>query len=109
MTKRYDIQAEIAARAYEPRPIETHDVILPSRLVYLAELLAANAHDIWATERISQGWKYGHKRDDNAKTHPCLVPYDWLPESEKDMDRALANQLLKSIVKLGFEISAPPN
>ena len=33
-------------------------------------------HEIWAMERINQGWQYGEKRDDALKHHPCLVAYE---------------------------------
>ena len=44
------------------------------------------------------------RRDDRRKTHPCLVPYEELPEAEREYDRQTAVQTLKLILKLGFEI-----
>lgn len=90
---------------YKPSPINTTDIELSDDLKQLAELLAKNVHDVWAKSRISQGWKYGKKRDDNLKTHPCLVPYDELPEVEKDYDRNTSLETLKLIIKLGFKIT----
>ena len=43
-------------------------------------------------------------RDDAHKLHPCLVPYDDLPENEKAYDRNTAMETLKLIMKLGFKI-----
>lgn len=40
------------------------------------------------------------------KTNPTLVPYDELPESEKEYDRNTALETLKLIVKLGYEIKS---
>lgn len=91
---------------YNPTPIETADIILPSEIANLTEKLAENAHDVWALSRIKEGWTYGEKRDDAAKTHPCLVPYNDLPESEKDYDRDTAMQTIKLIIKLGYNITA---
>jgi ryanodine receptor 2 len=76
-------------------------------LVELLDRLAENAHDVWAALRISQGWTWGPARDDAAKKNPCPVPYDQLPEKEKDFDRATAGETLKTILKLGYRISAP--
>lgn len=90
---------------YEPKPVDTSDVRLSEEIVELCEQLAANAHDVWACGRIAQGWTYGEKRDDQLKQTPCLVPYDQLPESEKDYDRNTALETLKLIVKLGFKIT----
>lgn len=90
---------------YKPAPINTTGIELSDDLKQLAELLAKNVHDVWAKSRISQGWKYGDKRDDDKRTHPCLVPYEELPEVEKDYDRNTSIETLKLILKLGFKIS----
>jgi hypothetical protein len=62
-------------------------------------------HEVWAQSRISQGWTYGKERSDALKQHPCLVPYEELPEVEKAYDRDTALGTLKLISKLGFKIS----
>jgi ryanodine receptor 2 len=90
---------------YVPRPIDTSAVALPPEIVALTERLAEHAHDVWARERLAQGWTYGPRRDDALKQHPCLVAYADLPESEKVHDRNTAMQTLKAITALGFRIS----
>jgi len=89
---------------YNPTPIKTNDVVLSDDILSLVEVLAQNTHDIWATGRIKEGWTYGESRDDKNKKHPCLVPYDELPDSEKEYDRATAMETLKVITKLGYEV-----
>src|SRR5262245_4870456 len=74
---------------YRPEPIQTAGVTLGDDLLALAELLAKNAHDRWSSQRFSEGWRYGALRDDQRKEHPCLVPYEALPESEKAYDRTI--------------------
>ena len=90
---------------YEPHPIDTSDVVLPEELISLSETIAENVHDVWAVGRIKEGWRYGDKKDAEAKTTPLLVPYDALAESEKDYDRNTAMETLKLIVKLGYKIT----
>lgn len=90
---------------YIPIPINTTDIQLPQELDTLVEVVAKNVHEVWAQSRISQGWTYGEERSDAAKTHPCLVPYEELPEVEKAYDRDTALGTLKLICKLGFKIS----
>lgn len=89
---------------YEPKPIDTSDVILSDDLLELTEKIAENVHDVWAIGRIEQGWTYGTERNDELKTTPCLVPYSELPDSEKEYDRNTALETLKLIVKLGYKI-----
>ena len=90
---------------YRPAPHDLSDVVLPESLDGLVEALAENVHDTWAKGRIDAGWTYGPKRDDALKTHPCLVPYSMLPESEKEYDRETAISTLKFICKMGYRIS----
>jgi len=89
---------------YEPAPIDTSQITLPDALTELTERLAKNAHDVWARQRMADGWTYGPRRDDAAKKHPDLVPYAELPESEKEYDRSAAMETLKAIVALGYRI-----
>lgn len=89
---------------YTPRPAETSEVVIPDSLQTLLEKLAENAHEVWAAERISQGWTYGEQRDDTQKLHPCLKPYDELPESEKEFDRKTSEETLRLVLKLGYKI-----
>jgi hypothetical protein len=89
---------------YESRPMDTLHIQLPEDLMELVEKLAENTHNIWAKHRMAEGWTYGPERDDSAKTHPDLVPYNELPEYEKEYDRLTALETLKAIVALGYEI-----
>lgn len=90
---------------YTPQPIDTRDVVLPEELNQLAEQMAKNVHEIWSETRIAQGWTYGPERNDDEKKHPCLVPYEELPEDEKVYDRNTSIETLKFILKAGFAIS----
>ena len=92
---------------YKPSPICAEEVRLPPQLLPLTERLAENAHDLWAAQRLSQGWTYGPHRDDTHKHHPCLVPYGQLTESEKEYDRLAALGTLKAILALGYRIVPP--
>lgn len=89
---------------YIPEPLPISDVAVPDDIAYLTELLAKHTHDIWAMQRIKDGWSYGPQRDDSKKEHPCLVLYEDLPNSEKEYDRNAAIQTLKAIISLGYRI-----
>jgi len=93
--------------SYQPDPIDVSQVSLSPEQLQLTERLAENTHDLWASQRIAEGWTYGARRDDAQKHHPCLVPYDQLPESEKEYDRISALGTLKVILKLGYRILPP--
>lgn len=89
---------------YKPQPIDTSDVVLPQELLELIEKIARNVHDVWAQGRIAEGWSYGEIKDVENKTTPLLVPYDELPDSEKEYDRNTALETLKLVLKFGYRI-----
>jgi hypothetical protein len=90
--------------SYTPAPLDTSKIQLSSQICQLTEVLAKNAHEVWAQQRISEGWRYGQERNDQRKEHPCLVPYEQLPESEKVYDRNTAMGTLKAVLALGYQI-----
>ena len=92
-------------KKYIHNPVDTEQIQLLKELEYLVEEMAKNVHEVWSKTRIEQGWTYGEKRDDVLKQHPCLVPYEELPEEEKVYDRNSSVETLKLIMKLGFKIS----
>lgn len=91
-------------KTYDPKPLDLSQIELPEELKELREALAENAHDVWAVERMAQGWTYGPKRDDDKKETPCMVPYSQLPESEKKFDRDMAESSLKLVKAVGYDI-----
>lgn len=89
---------------YQPQP-PADTAELPPEISALTEQLARHVHDVWAHQRISDGWTYGGERNDNLKKHPCLVAYEDLPESEKKYDRQNVMQMLRALLALGYRIS----
>ena len=89
---------------YEPKPIDTSGVRLSPGLIELTERLAESNHDNWAALRFEQGWSWGPERNDGAKKHPDLVPYEELPDAEKEYDRRSALETIKAIIALGYKI-----
>jgi ryanodine receptor 2 len=99
--------APSARPPYDPRPLDTSHIALPPQLTPLLERLAENAHDAWARQRMSEGWRYGPARDDARREHPGLVPYAELSEAEKEYDRIAVGAALRYILALGYRIVAP--
>lgn len=91
----------------EERPHDTSRISLPRELSELRERLARNTHAHWSALRVAEGWSFGPFRDDVRKQHPGLVPYEDLPESEKEYDRTTAMETLRTIVALGYRIEPP--
>ncbi len=43
-------------------------------------------HNAWMEDKLADGWVYGETKDPEAKTHPCLVPFNELPEFQQKKD-----------------------
>lgn len=93
---------------YTPTPLDLTKVIVPDELLELLEEMARNTHEVWAANRMAQGWAYGPVRDDGQKRHPDLVPYENLTEEEKDYDRQTALSAIKFILAKGYQINPLP-
>ena len=93
------------SKTYNPQLMDLEHVDLPDWYDELREAIAEHAHDMWALERQSEGWTFGPKRDDSKLESPDMVPYSQLPESEKEYDRIMAEDTLKLLIALGYEIS----
>ena len=90
---------------YQPKQLDTSNITLPAELDGLLEQLARNTHEVWSTQRLRDGWQYGPQRDDDKLLHPCLLPYEELPESEREYDRHTSQETLKMIIAAGFAIT----
>lgn len=64
------------------------------------EEAAAFSHRSWMVLKEAEGWRYGEVKDPVAKTHPCFLPYEQLPVSQRRKDYifvALVRVLTRSI------------
>jgi len=54
------------------------------------------SHESWLKQKEEEGWKYGEVKDPEKKEHPCFVPYDQLPVSQRSKDY-LFKQVIHSL------------
>ncbi|MDE4297113.1 RyR domain-containing protein [Phaeobacter gallaeciensis] len=43
-------------------------------------------HESWLCEKKADGWVYGPVKNAEFKTHPCMVPYEELPQQQRIKD-----------------------
>lgn len=84
---------------YTPKPVLMEMSELNPEIQKLIETLSENAHDIWAEEKISNGWEFGEKLDKDTKKHPNLVPYEDLSEEDKEYDRKMVIGTISYLLK----------
>ena len=49
-------------------------------------LTPAESHAMWLAYKEADGWVWGEVKDEAAKTHPCMVPYEELSENDRIKD-----------------------
>lgn len=60
------------------------------------------SHASWLREKYATGWKFGKVKDPALKTHPCIVPYYELPESQRAKDQLYVLTVKSVAAALGF-------
>lgn len=55
---------EVNPLVSKSQPIDTSGLQLTEKILDLTERLAENAHDIWARQRLPDGWTWGPRRDE---------------------------------------------
>ncbi|MDD5295810.1 MAG: RyR domain-containing protein [Rhodocyclaceae bacterium] len=88
---------------YAPQVPGPEDMARASELLSdTVEAIARVNHDVWAAKRIAEGWRFGPRRDDDARLHPDLVAYEHLPEAEKAYDRETARVVVAELIRRGL-------
>lgn len=54
------------------------------------------SHESWMAQKQADGWTWGPHKDPSLKQHPCMVPYDELPEAQRRKD-ALFFAIVKAL------------
>ncbi|XP_076155871.1 ryanodine receptor 3 [Alosa pseudoharengus] len=95
------------SNGYKPTPLELSDVKLTPAQELLVDKLAENAHNVWAKDRIKQGWTYGIQQDLKNKRNPRLVPYALLDERTKKSNRDSLREAIRTLIGYGYNIEPP--
>lgn len=77
------------------------------KLEELVEQLAENTHNIWAKERIQQGWTYGLNEDMDLKRSPHLVAYTHVDEVIKKANWDTASETVRTLLVYGYLLDPP--
>ncbi|XP_064920308.1 ryanodine receptor 3 isoform X2 [Columba livia] len=89
---------------FDPKPVNTANLVLPEKLEYIVSKYAEHSHDKWAFDKTNSGWKYGVSLDENMKTHPLIRPFKTLTEKEKEIYRWPARESLKTMLAMGWSL-----
>ncbi|MBV9643200.1 MAG: hypothetical protein JO334_06475 [Verrucomicrobia bacterium] len=99
-----DIPNKLNLLGYELAPSHGLDPVKLQFTEREIEDLARREHERWMNERTRNGWIYGSSKDSSRKHHHLLVPWNQLPEQEREKDRDTVRNLPVLIKKAGFQL-----
>jgi hypothetical protein len=71
------------------------------------ELLAQDEHQRWMEQKLNDGWIYGPgEKDETGRRHNCILPWDELPEQQKEKDRAAVSNITAILAHAGYTVVA---
>uniref|UniRef100_A0AAR2JWV0 Ryanodine receptor 1 n=1 Tax=Pygocentrus nattereri TaxID=42514 RepID=A0AAR2JWV0_PYGNA len=97
----------VMTSGYKPAPLDLSHVKLTPNQNQLVEKLAENGHNVWARDRVRQGWTYSIVQDIMNKRNPRLVPYNLLDERTKKTNRDSVNNAVRTLIGYGYNIEPP--
>ncbi|XP_051926912.1 ryanodine receptor 2 isoform X3 [Hippocampus zosterae] len=92
---------------YKPAPLDLCHIKLTSTQEAMVDKLAENAHNVWARDRIRQGWTYGIQQDVKNRRNPRLVPYSLLDERTKKSNKDSLREAVRTLLGYGYNLEAP--
>uniref|UniRef100_A0A4W6FFE5 Ryanodine receptor 2 n=1 Tax=Lates calcarifer TaxID=8187 RepID=A0A4W6FFE5_LATCA len=92
---------------YKPAPLDLSHIKLTSTQEAMVDKLAENAHNVWARDRIHQGWTYGIQQDVKNRRNPRLVPYTLLDERTKKSNKDSLREAVRTLLGYGYNLEAP--
>lgn len=111
MSRNYFVSiVERGVRPYTPHPEYVANIKLPAEIEALADMLAENAHNIWAADRLKEA---DEKTDKAEKAtpwdNPFMKPFYELSAKQRKTDYLSSLNTIKLLYKLGFVIIVPDN
>ncbi|CAG9853862.1 unnamed protein product [Phyllotreta striolata] len=95
------------ANGYKPAPLDLSAINLTAKLEELVDQLAENTHNLWAKERIQNGWTYGLNEDPDLYRSPHLVPYGKVDDAIKKANRDTASETVRTLLVYGYNLDPP--
>lgn len=75
---------------WEEAPGWQRDSAIDGVVQALAGAGPVRLHESWCTRKRQEGWRFGPVKDPEARTHPCLVSYEELPDEQRRKDSLFA-------------------
>lgn len=84
---------------WEEAPAWQRESAIAGVLAKLADptMTPEGSHEGWLKHKQEDGWVWGPVKDPAKKEHPCMVPYDQLPQEQKVKDYLFCAAVLNTV------------
>lgn len=89
---------------YQPSPCDISCTKIDDNMTSLANKFAEHQHAMWVHDRISDGWLYGKKFDDDTKRDPKMIHFYKLPQEAKDQYLVQATRTVRVLSVMGWRV-----
>jgi hypothetical protein len=98
-----DIPIKLASAGYVMIPARSNEppFNFPGKPL---EFLAEAEHERWMLSKLEDGWTFAPKTEKMKKLHKYLVPWEKLPEEEKEKDRDMVRGIPEILARAGYAI-----
>jgi len=98
-----DIPVKLAEAGYIMIPARSNDrpFSFPGKAL---ETLAEAEHERWMRSMSGDGWSYAPETDPDKRLNKCLLPWNKLPNEEKEKDRDLVRGIPDILARAGYVI-----
>jgi hypothetical protein len=98
-----DIANKLSHTKYLMRPARSHEHPFNFPEDDL-DTLSRMEHERWMNAKLDSGWQYAEKTDKAKKLHKALLPWEKLPKTEKDKDRAMVQGIPRILARAGYAV-----
>lgn len=94
---------DMSQKSWEDTPSPLRMSVISGVLFHLnnPEASASSSHESWLAYKEKEGWTYGEVKDTVAKTHPCFLPFQDLPDFDKKKDFMFKETVSVHVAALG--------
>lgn len=96
------IADKLELMGWEMRPTGSPGESITAIPEEVVESLAVYEHELWVSERITNGWVFGETKDIEKKISPYIVPFEALTEEIKELDRDTIRNIPALLCMIGM-------
>jgi len=98
--KLHEVDCQIKMQSY----VKEGESSLKSFSLEDKEKLMDIEHDIWLRKHLLDGYDYAKETNESLRLHRDILPFNKLPEADRELDQALVDSLIPALSEKGYKV-----